>query len=966
MPLTAGQVDVARRRRRAGRQRELHARRARAPELAELLHVAPLHRRPRAAAARGGDERAGQPPGRRADGCRGRPSAVGCSAGRPARARTATASPARSGCAGDRPAARARPRGGGHGRHRQAGHANALLWPLTWGYFFEHLQPGVLGEKARESCARTRSDHVRGRGPLPLLQIADQPYGVLPVTSLTRIAPGDALERGAGRPAALAARSSVASGRGGAGPAARPGGEPRSRADAHGGARQRGRSLGLRSREAFGGEYALEPVELPRRRAGRPRRMAGADRPRAGARDRARRARRRVADGAFAAAAAPVALPPAGDARGRGRLPARARLARPARRAPPAASVLALLLRHAALRSYADAAAPLLGVAPEQRADAELIAVTAPQDTVWDRLQRPLADGRKVGDVLDARRKAPGSGPAAFDGFWAALAALSKLDGGGWEDLLAETLDTCSHRLDAWVTSLAARRLARMRAARGGGLAVGAYGWVTDLRPSEARHLAAEERRAVAARDAAAAALEAARPRSIAAVAARVARDAELTGAQATLGAATARVEQLQQQIAALEERLAGLDEMEPGPKPRPNPAAVALRGRIARANAALEHRCARRDIGHRGGRHGDGGGRSGAARGDGGEPRRSPPPRGPSTPPRTSSPRCASASGWPRPGPRSSSTPRRSSTRRPPPSCAARTLPRRALATGPGAAEAPFAVDLSSARLRRALHVLEGVRAGQPPAALLGYQLERDLRERRLCPPRAAAADAVALRRADRRGSAGGRVAPERGRRRLDLPGSCATSRPPPRRPRRSTGEPLPLGRGDALARRWRRTTRAHRGSVALEGLQKTARRPGQPWRPTNRPPRSRKPSKPSRTSVVDGAGDARRSATAERPRGCRPSSPTRSRPPQALGCRDRRAQRAARTRTRRSRTPADDPARSGGRGGRREQRRRRPRASAALPRRPRPRHVGRHDAAARRARPGLPARGVRRERRS
>jgi hypothetical protein len=39
-----------------------------------------------------------------------------------------------------------------------------------------------------------------------------------------------------------------------------------------------------------------------------------------------------------------------------------------------------------------------------------------------------------------------------------------------------------------------------------------------------------------------------------------------------------------------------------------------------------------------------------------------------------------------------------------------------------------PFAVDLSSQRVRSALWVLSAVRAGQPLAAVLGYQFERDL----------------------------------------------------------------------------------------------------------------------------------------------------------------------------------------------------------------------------------------------
>ena len=39
------------------------------------------------------------------------------------------------------------------------------------------------------------------------------------------------------------------------------------------------------------------------------------------------------------------------------------------------------------------------------------------------------------------------------------------------------------------------------------------------------------------------------------------------------------------------------------------------------------------------------------------------------------------------------------------------------------------FSVDLSSARVRTALGLLDGIRAGQPLAALLGYRIERRLR---------------------------------------------------------------------------------------------------------------------------------------------------------------------------------------------------------------------------------------------
>src|SRR5690606_30970189 len=44
-----------------------------------------------------------------------------------------------------------------------------------------------------------------------------------------------------------------------------------------------------------------------------------------------------------------------------------------------------------------------------------------------------------------------------------------------------------------------------------------------------------------------------------------------------------------------------------------------------------------------------------------------------------------------------------------------------------------PFAIDLSSRRLRDATWLLDGVRQGQPLSALLGYRIERRLHELKL-----------------------------------------------------------------------------------------------------------------------------------------------------------------------------------------------------------------------------------------
>jgi len=71
----------------------------------------------------------------------------------------------------------------------------------------------------------------------------------------------------------------------------------------------------------------------------------------------------------------------------------------------------------------------------------------------------------------------------AVTAFAAQFDVLCTVDPNLYETTLREILDVFSHRLDAWITSLAARRLDEMRAAKPSGLVLGAYGWVEDLAP---------------------------------------------------------------------------------------------------------------------------------------------------------------------------------------------------------------------------------------------------------------------------------------------------------------------------------------------------------------------------------------------------------------------------------------------------------------------------------------------------
>jgi hypothetical protein len=70
-----------------------------------------------------------------------------------------------------------------------------------------------------------------------------------------------------------------------------------------------------------------------------------------------------------------------------------------------------------------------------------------------------------------------------------AIAALSSVPTARLERLLAEHVDLCSYRLDAWITALYTQRLAQLRGnEQQSGLYLGAYGWIENLRPATGRH----------------------------------------------------------------------------------------------------------------------------------------------------------------------------------------------------------------------------------------------------------------------------------------------------------------------------------------------------------------------------------------------------------------------------------------------------------------------------------------------
>jgi hypothetical protein len=113
--------------------------------------------------------------------------------------------------------------------------------------------------------------------------------------------------------------------------------------------------------------------------------------------------------------------------------------------------------------------------------------------TPWQRLQSPVVLPSigliDVAAFLDGDYESQLRALTGVGDFRDALAALAPLPTAELERLFTETLDCVSHRLDAWITSLAAQRLAQMRAQRDqiAGCFVGAYGWVENLKPERAQ-----------------------------------------------------------------------------------------------------------------------------------------------------------------------------------------------------------------------------------------------------------------------------------------------------------------------------------------------------------------------------------------------------------------------------------------------------------------------------------------------
>ena len=166
---------------------------------------------------------------------------------------------------------------------------------------------------------------------------------------------------------------------------------------------------------------------------------------------------------------------------------------------PPPHTLLHLLLRQSMLLEYTTAARRLFGrtLTAEERREPELVDLPTGQwaQTFRSHLEMKInVIGRGLVDAHEFVLPASGDPDVTKDpllkqikDFRASLDHLKTLSVNQLERLMTGTLDLCSHRLDAWITSFATKRLAEMRKANPTAVLFGGYGWVMNLKPAEAQ-----------------------------------------------------------------------------------------------------------------------------------------------------------------------------------------------------------------------------------------------------------------------------------------------------------------------------------------------------------------------------------------------------------------------------------------------------------------------------------------------
>lgn len=373
---------------------------------------------------------------------------------------------------------------------------NTALWSATGGYYLEQMMADPVEKRplAFETIRQVRQhfvQYVRARGPLPALRVGDQPYGLLPITLIDRLAPEeseiDLQILNIIKPLRNEWHRSVQAVPY-IGQAADPDSDPNEiLIDILG---MDGTSCNYYARSLVGGEY----VETLRYNLqGNPGRIEGLD-----------LSGTRLAQAVYALDSFPLPMPIVQEEplsiTGKPdyinwllRSDYKTILKENYSDKKPNA-LLYLLLRHSLFLEYASAARNILlqnsgMIELSHFYEPEMVDINPADSLTTTPLSLlgktvPGIHG-ELGPYLHQLKEYNASNVADLGEFKKSLEHLGGLSFLKLERLLNETLDLCSYRLDAWITSLATKRLEKIRQNNPQGVYIGGYGWVEDLRPKQ-------------------------------------------------------------------------------------------------------------------------------------------------------------------------------------------------------------------------------------------------------------------------------------------------------------------------------------------------------------------------------------------------------------------------------------------------------------------------------------------------
>lgn len=393
--------------------------------------------------------------------------------------------------------------GAGGTEQQNSRHMNTALWPATLGYFLENMAGDDISNTLMQHYRRYFIDYVRGRGPLPSVRVGNQPYGILPSTSMDLWKARTSKDNDSNIVSLLRMLRTVW--RNSLEDVPKIGGSDDPDQDLLDVLSMDATSVRYQFRNFQGRHYARNLFSFMGRDPGSDWWELQETMALKSIQDLGFDANLRMSQGMFSPAASLVGSPMIQSGALSETDTLEPNYIRALRRTSLAGvrrdrlfrrvssnSLLYQVLRHASLLEYEGAANKILSsnglVTSDERKETELVNLESGKrtSTPWTRLNTRVSDvtGRNtLSRYLFRTTDYSASELSQLGEFRESLDFLAGTPTAELDRLFKETLDLCSHRFDAYATSLATKRLNQQRDRYPTGLYLGGFGWVENLSP---------------------------------------------------------------------------------------------------------------------------------------------------------------------------------------------------------------------------------------------------------------------------------------------------------------------------------------------------------------------------------------------------------------------------------------------------------------------------------------------------